>query len=97
MRYNYINKKGINLSRITLDIDDKNIEIVLTILNSLKPGLIKNLSTSASNINSRLQAKKTLKQQNIEEDEFMTKTPSMGKYLSKSAYKNKLHKDKECK
>ena len=84
------------MSKITLDIDDKNIDTILTILNNLKPGLIKNLSTSASSINSRIQAKKVLKGQNIEEDEFMSKTPSMGKYLSKSAYKNKLHKGKEC-
>ena len=96
MRYNDINKKGYTLSKITLDVDDRNIDTVLTILNNLKPGLIKNLSTNANNINTRLQAKKELKQQHIEEDEFMSKTPSMGKYLSKSAFKNKLHKGKEC-
>ena len=82
------------MSKITLDIDDKNIETVLTILNNLKPGLIKNLSTTSNNINSRIQAKKVLKQQNIEEDEFMSKRPSMGKYLSKTEYKNKLQKVK---
>jgi len=41
-----------------------------------------------------MQAKKVLKQQNIEEDEFMSKRPSMGKYLSKTEYKNKLQKVK---
>ncbi|WP_122893303.1 hypothetical protein [Arcobacter peruensis] len=82
------------MSKITLDIDDKNIETVLTILNNLKPGLIKNLSTTSNNINSRMQAKKLSKQQNIEEDEFMSKRPSTGKYLSKTEYKNKLQKVK---
>ncbi|MGB1227380.1 MAG: hypothetical protein ACPG9K_05755 [Poseidonibacter sp.] len=82
------------MSKITLDIDDKNMDTVLTILNNLKPGLIKNLSTTSDNISSRMQAKKIQRQENIEEDEFMSKTPSMGKYLSKAAYKNKLQKGK---
>lgn len=97
MSYNYINKKGYTLSKIILDVEDRNIETVLTILNNLKPGLIKNLSTNTNNLNSRLQAKKVLKQQIIEEDEFISNTPSMGKYLSKSGYKNKLYKGKGCK
>lgn len=84
------------MSKITLNVDDSNIDTVLTILNNLKPGLIKNLSTNASNINSRLQAKKQLQQQNIEEDEFLSKKPSMGKYLSRDAYKSRLYKAKKC-
>lgn len=80
------------MSKIVLDIDEKNIDTVLIILNNLKPGLIKNISSSTNNINSRMQAKKLLKQQNIEEDEFMSSSPSTGKYLSKSEYKNKLRK-----
>jgi len=80
------------LSKIVLDIDEKNIDTVLIILNNLKPGLIKNISSSTNNINSRMQAKKLLKQQNIQEDEFMSSSPSTGKYLSKSEYKNKLRK-----
>ncbi len=80
------------MSKIVLDIDEKNIDTVLIILNNLKPGLIKNISSSTNNINSRMQAKKLLKQQNIQEDEFMSSSPSTGKYLSKSEYKNKLRK-----
>ena len=90
MSYNNTNKKGYTLSKITLDIDDRNIETVLTILNNLKPGLIKNLSTNASNINSRMQVKKMQKQVS-QEDEFM-EAPSKSKYLSRSAFKNKLQK-----
>jgi len=92
MRYNYINKKGNNLSKIVLDIDDKNTDIVLTILNNLKTGLIKHISAPTNSINSRLQEKKLLKQQNLQEDEFLSSSPSTGKYLSKAAYKNKLKK-----
>lgn len=80
------------MSKIVLDIDEKNIDTVLIILNNLKPGLIKNISSSTNNINSRMQAKKLLKQQNIQEDEFMSSSPSTGKYLSRSDYKNKLKK-----
>ena len=80
------------MSKIVLDIDEKNIDTVLIILNNLKPGLIKNISSSTNNINSRMQTKKLLKQQNIQEDEFMSSSPSTGKYLSKSEYKNKLRK-----
>ena len=80
------------MSKIVLDVDDKNIDTVLTILNNLKSGLIKNISTPTNNISSRMQAKKLLKQQTIQEDEFMSSSPSTGKYLSKSEYKNKLRK-----
>ena len=80
------------MSKIVLDVDDKNIDTVLTILNNLKSGLIKNISAPTNNINSRMQAKKLLKQQNIQEDEFMSSSPNTGKYLSRSDYKNKLKK-----
>ena len=80
------------MSKIVLDIDDKNIDTVLTILNNLKSGLIKNISTPTNSINSRMQEKKLLKQQLTQEDEFMSSSPSSGKYLSRSAYKNKLKK-----
>lgn len=80
------------MSKITLDIEERNIETVLTILNNLKPGLIQNMSYSNNDIKSRMQAKKVIKQEKVEEDEFFSKTPSSGKYLSKSAFKNKLQK-----
>ncbi|MBU3015361.1 hypothetical protein KO488_11375 [Poseidonibacter lekithochrous] len=80
------------MSKIVLDVDDKNIDTVLIILNNLKVGLIKNISAPTNNINSRIQEKKLAKQQHILEDEFITSTPSTGKYLSRNAYKNKLRK-----
>ena len=80
------------MSKIVLDIDDKNIDTVLTILNNLKAGLIKNISAPTNSINSRIQEKRLLKEQTKHEDEFMSSSPSSGKYLSKAAYKNKLRK-----
>lgn len=80
------------MSKIILDIDDKNIDTVLTILNNLKTGLIKNISAPTNNINTRIQEKKIARQKNILEDEFISSTPSTGKYLSRSDYKNKIKK-----
>jgi len=80
------------LSKIILDIDDKNIDTVLTILNNLKTGLIKNISAPTNNINTRIQEKKIARQKNILEDEFISSPPSTGKYLSRSDYKNKIKK-----
>ena len=80
------------MSKIVLDIDEKNIDTVLTILNNLKAGLIKDISAPTNSINSRIQEKRLAKEQHILKDEFMSSSPSTGKYLSKAAYKNKLRK-----
>lgn len=77
------------MAKITLDVDSKNIDTVLIILNNLKSGLINNISSDKKNISTSLQNKKNIKQQ-IVEDEFIKKTPSARKYLSSSAYKQKL-------
>ena len=36
------------MAKITLEIEDKNIDTVMTILNSLKTGLIKNISSDSN-------------------------------------------------
>jgi hypothetical protein len=77
------------LSKIILEVEDKNIDTVLLILHNLKQGLVKNISSDKRNINTSIQAKKALKKQ-VVEDEFMSAAPSSGKYLSRSAFKNKL-------
>jgi hypothetical protein len=79
------------LSKIVLDIDDKNIDIVLVILKNLKQGLIKNISTDKKNINTSLETKKAVRK-NVALEDFESTPPSTGKYLSKAAYKNKLNK-----
>jgi hypothetical protein len=91
MRYNLIYNKGEYLSKIVLEVEDKNIDTVLLILHNLKQGLITNINTDKKNTNTTIQAKKALRKKVIE-DEFMSESPSSGKYLSKSAYKNKVRK-----
>lgn len=78
------------MSKIVLDVDDKNIDTVLLILKNLKQGLVKDISSDKRNINTSIQAKKALKNE-ILKDEFI-EAPSSGKYLSRAAFKNKLSK-----
>lgn len=97
------------MAKITLDVDDKNLSTVLTILNNLKPGLIKNLDTKASQnaakpVSSSIgvagqkkylsKTKYKQKLQHPKEDEFLAGKTSTGKYLSKDDFKNRL-KNKE--
>lgn len=71
------------MAKITLDVEEKNIEIVENILKNLKDGLIKNIE-----INQRRYVAK----QKILEDEFIPKSTSKSKYLSSDEYKKKLLK-----
>ena len=79
------------MSKIVLDVEDKNLDTVLLILHNLKQGLVTNINTDKKSINTTIQAKKALKNK-VLDHEFMDESPSSGKYLSKSAYKNKLRK-----
>jgi hypothetical protein len=85
------------LSKIVLDVDSKNLDTVLIILNNLKQGLVKNISIDNKKIPLNLEAKKA--QKKVLEDEFMPSKPSGGKYLSKNDYKERLYKNKgnKCK
>lgn len=73
------------MAKIVLDVDNKNLDTVLTILNNLNPKLIKSINTN--NRPTQQASQKVL------EDEFIPKTTSSSKY-SASAYKSRL-KNKE--
>lgn len=79
------------MSKITLDVDKKDVNTVLTILNNLKAGLVKNLHVDNKAITNSMQGKKAVKQA-ILEDEFIAKPTTTSKYLSKAAYREKLNK-----
>ncbi len=95
------------MAKITLDIEDKNLSTVLTILENLKSGLIKNIHTQgtlkktepvSSSVNStskkRYLSKEKYKQklnQKPLEDGFLAGKTSTGKYLSPNDYKNRLN------
>lgn len=78
------------MSKITLDVDKNDVNTVLTILNNLKAGLIKNITVDNKRAPSAVSSKKIAKTA-VLEDEFMPKPTSNSKY-STSAYKQRLAK-----
>jgi len=77
------------MSKITLEIDDKDLPTVLNILENLKSGLIKNLSVNK--INNIKPVKSSLDK--IETQS--TQQLNSNKYLSKSKYKQKINQRPE--
>lgn len=81
------------MSKITLDVDKNDINTVMTILNNLKAGLVKNITIDNKRVSS-LPTKKAIKKV-ILEDEFMPKQNTSSKYVSKEAFKERLAKNKK--
>ena len=79
------------MSKITLDVEKKDLDTVLSILNNLKSGLVKNIKVDNKTTNP-IQAKKPVKKP-VLEDEFMSTKPSNSKYLSPSAFKNRINQN----
>lgn len=93
------------MAKISLDVDDRNLPTILTILENLKTGIIKNIkvekenkikpisSSISSDSDKRYLSKEKYKQklqQKVVEDEFLPKTTSTSKYLSKEEFKKRL-------
>ncbi len=76
------------MKQIKLNVQDDKLEIVLTILNNLKDGLINSIEVDENKIfaNTKYQPKLN---KIYDEDE-----KPQGKYLSAKAYKTKLEKNK---
>lgn len=82
------------MSKIILDVDDKNKEVVLLILKNLKAGLINNITSDlakpvSSSLNNKYKAK--VQEKKVLEDDFIDNKTSFSKY-SKTAYKQRLTK-----
>lgn len=72
------------MSKITLDVTEKNVETVMTILENLKSGLISDISVD----NKKVKPKTVYtppKNKVIKEN-----SPVAGKYISPAAYKKRL-------
>ncbi|MGB6327393.1 MAG: hypothetical protein WBF48_00575 [Halarcobacter sp.] len=96
------------MAKVVLDVEDKNLSIVLNILENLKTELISNISLENNNLknntkstqsNKRYISKDKYKEKLYQrkrplEDEFLAKTTSTGRYLSPQEFKNKLKKGK---
>ncbi len=78
------------MAKITLDVDNKDKDVVLMILKNLKSGLIKDIKVDNKSLQGSSMTRKV--QKPVLEDEFLPKaTPtSAGKYLSKDAFKAKI-------
>ncbi len=70
------------MAKVTLDVEEKNLKIVLNILDNLKDGLIKNIST-----NKQYQTAKPI---SSSLDKTVKKTTSNSKYLSPEEFKNRI-------
>ena len=74
------------MKQIKLNVQDDKLEIVLTILNNLKNGLISSVEIDDSKISSSTKYQPKLNKI------FDENEKPQGKYLSASAYKTKLEK-----
>ena len=81
------------MNKITLLVDDKNLEVVMTLLENLKDGLISDISTNGGKMKSRPTQYQPRTNTIIREENSGT-NDSSGKYASASAYRQRL-KDKK--
>lgn len=81
------------MNEIKLSVDDKNLETVLTILNNLKTGLIKNIETNGTPAKARHTQYQPKIKTIMKDDDFGT-TDSSGKYINPAAYKQRLKNNK---
>lgn len=93
------------MAKVILDVDDKNLDTVLTILKNLKSGLVKNMTTDSAVVSSSVKKtspnkymsksnyKQKLQQQKVLEDEFLPSTTSNSRYLSPKDFKDKLKRN----
>lgn len=94
------------MAKVVLDVEDKNLSIVLNILENLKTELISNISLENNNLKNNTKStqsnkryiskykEKLYQRKRPLEDEFLAKTTSTGRYLSPQEFKNKLKKGK---
>lgn len=78
------------MSKITLDVDDKNLDRVLLILESLKDELVENIEVKKGS-RSHNTAYKPKTKQVIYENEQMSEKLN-GKYLNAASFKKRLKK-----
>ena len=77
------------MNEIKLSVDDKNLETVLLLLNSLKDGLISDIQTNGKKATPRATQYQAKTNRIIKEEDSATNDTS-GKYASASAYRQRL-------
>lgn len=79
------------MAKITLEIDNKDKDTVLTILKNLKQGLVKNIQIDNKNLPSGSSIKK-VPQKPLEDDFLPKPISSYTRYMSKEDFKARLNK-----
>lgn len=77
------------MHEIKLKVEDKNLETVMTILNSLKDGLISNIESTGKTTRPTQYKPKV---NTIIKEENSGTADSSGKYINPAAYKQRLKK-----
>ena len=80
------------MNKITLSVDDSNLETVMTIVNNLKSGLISKIETNGKSISK--QTRYQPKTNTIIHEQNSGTNDTSGKY-SASAYRDRLKKKKD--
>ena len=77
------------MNKITLSVNDENVETVLTVLNNLKAGLINEIVTNGESIK-RSPTQHQPKSNTIIREEDSGTNDTSGKYSNAAAYKRRL-------
>lgn len=84
------------MPKITIDVENKDKETVLTILKNLKQGLIKGIKVDNKGLNTNSSINKQSQRKQPLEDDFMPKPVSgNNRYLTKEQFKAKITKSKD--
>ena len=81
------------MNEIKLSVDDNNLQTVLTVLNNLKTGLIREIQTNGKKANTKTTRYQPKTNTIIKEEESGTADKS-GKYINPTAYKQRLKNKK---
>jgi hypothetical protein len=81
------------MHEIKINVDEKNLETLLTILNNLKPGLLSSLEVNGNTHKQRTPQYKPKYNKVIKEEDSGTRDTS-GKYVSAAAFKQRLKSKK---
>ncbi len=82
------------MNEIKLSVDDKNLEIVMTILENLKVGLIESIEKNMEVSNARHETQYQPKTGRIIKEEESGTSDKNGKYANAATYKNRLKRKK---
>ncbi|MCD6190506.1 MAG: hypothetical protein J7K14_03070 [Sulfurimonas sp.] len=82
------------MNEIKLSVDEKNLKIVMNILENLKDGLIEKIEANSKTSSMRRSTQYRPKTNTIIKEEESGTSDTSGKYINAAAYKNRLKSKK---